>query len=177
MGENKEHRLQWHPAFYASLQIELADEAEYLEFECEHMLSSKPMQLDVLIIKKDCEHKIRKNIGQNFRRYNIIEYKSPEDYFSIDDFYKVYGYTCFYKSDTRKVNEISADELTISLISNHFPREMVKYLQEKGRTVSGQCEGIYLISDDEFIIQLIVTTQLSETDNLWLKNLTNDLRE
>lgn len=30
---------------------------------------------------------------------------------SIDDFYKVYGYTCFYKSDTGKEDEIKADEL------------------------------------------------------------------
>ena len=177
MGEEKEKRLQWHPAFFASLQIELENEADFLEFESEHMLGSKPMQLDVLVIKKDRNYKVRKNIGRNFRTYNIVEYKSPEDYLSIDDFYKVYGYTCFYKSDTCKVNGISADELTISLICSHYPRETIKYLQQKGRIITPQQEGIYLISDDEFIIQLIVTNRLSEKDNLWLKNLTNDLRE
>ena len=96
----RESVLQWHPAFFAGLQIELADEAEYLEFENEHMLSSKPMQLDVLIIKKDRNYEVKKNIGRIFRTYNIVEYKSPEDYLSIDDFYKVYGYACFYKADT-----------------------------------------------------------------------------
>ncbi|MBQ3027445.1 MAG: hypothetical protein IJD26_00065, partial [Lachnospiraceae bacterium] len=93
----EEKLLQWHSAFYAGLQIELAEEARYLEFENEHMLSSKPMQVDVLIIKKDKDRKIKKNIGRIFRTYNIIEYKSPDDSLSIDDFYKVYGYTCFYK--------------------------------------------------------------------------------
>lgn len=42
-------KIQWHPAFDAALQIELEDEAEYLEFEPEHLLSKKPMQIDVLV--------------------------------------------------------------------------------------------------------------------------------
>lgn len=42
------------------------------------------------------------NIGRIFRKYNIIEYKSPVDYLGIDDFYKVYGYLCFYKADTQE---------------------------------------------------------------------------
>lgn len=54
MTEEKEEKklLQWHAAFFADIQIELAEKAQYLEFENEHMLSTKPMQLDVLIIKK-----------------------------------------------------------------------------------------------------------------------------
>lgn len=40
--------LQWHPAFYAGLQIELAEEAQYLEFENEHQLGTKPKEIDVL---------------------------------------------------------------------------------------------------------------------------------
>ena len=41
-------KIQWHPAFDAALQIELEAEAEYLEFEPEHLLSKKPMQLIVI---------------------------------------------------------------------------------------------------------------------------------
>ena len=45
--------LQWHPAFYADLQIEFREETEKLKFEREYLLiSSKPMAIDVLIIKK-----------------------------------------------------------------------------------------------------------------------------
>ena len=41
-------KIQWHPAFDAALQIELEAEAEYLEFEPEHLLSKKPIQLIVI---------------------------------------------------------------------------------------------------------------------------------
>lgn len=51
MQETKENMLQWHPAFFAGMQIELAEEAEYLTFESEHQLSTKPMQIDVRIIR------------------------------------------------------------------------------------------------------------------------------
>lgn len=83
--------LQWHPAFYATAQIEFQEEAEYLEFENEHQLGTKPMSIDVLVIKNEQNRKIQKNIGRIFRKHNIIEYKSPTDYVSVDTFYKVYG--------------------------------------------------------------------------------------
>lgn len=180
MTEEKEEKklLQWHAAFFADIQIELAEEAQYLEFENEHMLGTKPMQLDVLIIKKDNERKIRKNIGRIFRRHNIVEYKSPTDSLCIDDFFKVYGYACFYKADTRKVNEIKADEVTITFVCLGYPRELCSYLEHTmHRSITRVDEGIYYISDSVFQIQLLVQKRLSEKENFWLKSLTNDLVE
>lgn len=37
--------LQWHPAFYAGLQIDLERDRENMVFENEHMLSKKPMRI------------------------------------------------------------------------------------------------------------------------------------
>ena len=65
MNTNDE-KIQWHPAFDAALQIEFGDEAKYLEFDPEHLISKKPMQIDVLV-KEDCtaesiEEMIKKHI-------------------------------------------------------------------------------------------------------------------
>ena len=65
-------KLQWHPAFYAGLQIEFGAEANKLHFENEHHLGTKPKQIDVLIIKKEDATPITKNIGIIFRKHNII---------------------------------------------------------------------------------------------------------
>lgn len=43
-----EGKIQWHPAFYAALQIELEKEQEMLQFEEEYLLGKKPMQIDVV---------------------------------------------------------------------------------------------------------------------------------
>lgn len=76
-------KLQWHPAFGAALRITLQDEMRYLEMHEEHLLSKKPLQIDVLIIKKLQDVKIKKTIGRIFRKHNIIEYKSPDAHFCV----------------------------------------------------------------------------------------------
>ncbi|MDD3253467.1 MAG: 3-isopropylmalate dehydrogenase [Lachnospiraceae bacterium] len=179
-AENREG-LQWHPAFYAGIQIELEQETDRLTFENEHQLGTKPKEVDVLIIKKNADQPIEKNIGRIFRKHNLVEYKSPTDYLSIDDFYKVYGYACFYKSDTKTINEIPIEDLTITYVSSHRPRELLKHLRERGYQISQVEAGIYYIEAaadlQQIPMQLIILTELSAADNLWLKSLSNDIRD
>ena len=169
--------LQWHPAFYAGIKVELQWERKQLLFENEHQLGTKPKEIDVLIIKKDPNIPISKNIGQIFKTHNIIEFKGPDDYLSIDDYYKVYAYACFYKSDTRTVNEIKTSEITISFVCRRFPRSFVKHLQTEGLKIENREAGIYDIKGDRFDMQLIVTSKLTKEKNFWLKNLTNDITD
>lgn len=175
MNTNDE-KIQWHPAFDAALQIEFGEEAEYLEFDSEHLLSKKPMQIDVLI-KNEKHVKIQKNIGRIFRQYNIIEYKSPEDNLDIDDFYKVYAYACIYKADTEKIDLIPAAELTITFVCYHYPRNMLRKLeQDRKFSVEQQDSGIYYLIGDAIPIQLVIVPKLSKEHNYWLNNLRNDLK-
>ena len=44
--------LQWHPAFCAGVQIELAEAGADLTFIREYQLGRKPKQVDLLVIKK-----------------------------------------------------------------------------------------------------------------------------
>ena len=118
-------KLQWHPAFVAALRITLQDEMQYLEMHEEHLLSKKPLQMDILIIKKLQEVQIKKTIGRVFRKHNIIEYKSPDDSLSVNDFYKVYGYACIYQSNTDRIKEIDPEELTLTFVCSHYPRELL----------------------------------------------------
>ena len=174
--EAEEGALQWHPAFFAGIQIEFGEEKEKLIFENEHQLGTKPKQIDVLIIKKESETRLRKNIGKIFRKYNIIEYKSPEDYISIDDFYQVYGYACFFKADTEKINEIKAEDITITFVCKRKPEKLIKHLQEERGLRLEEKEGICTIYGDFFPMQLLLTSKLSKTENFWLHYLTDDLK-
>lgn len=176
--KNQETDFQWHPAFYAGLQIELEEESDKLIFENEHQLGTKPKEIDVLIIKKNARDKIRKNIGRIFKGHNIVEYKSPNDYLSVDDFYKVYGYACFYKSDAPRINAIAANDITITFVCHKYPRELIKHLKtERNLNITQYEPGIYYIEGDTIMMQLILTPKLLEETNLWLRNLTNNLKE
>lgn len=170
-------RLQWHSGFSAALRVELEDELDELCIEDEHMLSKKPMQIDVLVVKKKEEQPIRKNIGRIFRKHNIIEYKSPEDYLSINDFYKVYGYTCFYQSETKRVKDIPPEEITMTFICNHYPQKLLEHLKKfKGIEVEKQEAGLYYLLGDSFPIQLVIVKELSKEENYWLQNLRCNLK-
>ena len=169
-------KLQWHPAFDAALHIELEEDLNILDIKNEYTLSKKPMRLDILIVKKEGSRKVKKTLGHIFRKHNIIEYKSPEDYLSINDFYKVYGYTCFYQSDTEKVCEIHPTELTITFVSYYYPRKMIEHLQkERNLEVRRYAQGIYHLEGDQIPMQVVVTKELSEQDYYWLQNLRTDL--
>lgn len=176
----KEQRLHWHPAFYAGMQIELQDEADKLTFEEEYLLGKEPLRMDMLLIKKNTKDKIKKNIGQIFRKYNIIEYKSPTDYLSVDDFYKVQAYAMFYKAKTGKENQIPIEELTLTFVCNRYPKSLLKHLKRRWYAAPRCVEtGIYYLKSPRLIlpVQIIVTKELTDEKNLWLHNLTNSLRE
>ena len=164
--------LQWHPAFHAALQIEFEEESDKLSFKNEHMLSSKPLQIDTLIIKVKPGERIEKNIGRIFRQYNIVEYKNPEDYVSINDYYKLIGYACIYQSDTARVCEIEPEELTLTFACSHFPRKLVSHLKRQGNAeIQKEGDGIYYVRGLMFPLQILIIDQLSKEDNFWLNCL------
>lgn len=171
-----ELRLQWHPAFYAGIQIEFEKDASNLIFENEHQLGTKPKQIDILITKKDPSIPIHSNLGKIFRKYNIIEYKSPSDYPSIDDFSRALAYVYFFKSESKHVDEISLSEITLTLVCQKYPQKLIQYLKEIwGCTLVPVDQGIYRISGHVIPIQIILTAQLSGENNFWLRNLTNTI--
>ena len=119
--------IQWHPAFCSALQIELA--GENLEFIFEHNLTRKPLQIDVLVIHKNPNTIIQKSIGQIFQTYNIVEYKSPEDYLNIQDYSKVLAYASIFHANAEHVHDISLSDITITFVTNHYPKTMIHALK------------------------------------------------
>ena len=174
----KESRiLQWHPAFYAGVQLELEKEAGELAFDNEHQLGTKPREIDVLIIKKAADYQVQKNIGRMFRRYNIVEYKSPGDYLSINDFYMGCAYVCLYKVDTAMEDERKIGELTLTFAAARYPRKLIAHLtKERGYSVEEAEQGIYYVRGAFVPIQILVLSRLSEKENLWLRVLSNELK-
>ncbi len=102
-------KIQWHPGFTAAMMLELKENREDLIFEKEYNLNTKPLEIDLLVIRKEAGVMIANEIGEFFRIHNIIEYKSPGDHLDIDDFYKVQGYASLYKSYGKYVDERKAE--------------------------------------------------------------------
>jgi len=84
-NKHDNNRISWHPAFFEAIQMELDEYSRHLQFISEFQLTKEPLRIDVVIIKKDKDFTIKKNIASIFRKENIIEYKSPDDHICEDD--------------------------------------------------------------------------------------------
>ena len=170
-------KIQWHPGFYAAAELELRQNRKELEFHREYNLSKKPLQIDLLIIEKLKNVQIQNEIGKIFRRYNIIEYKSPEDGLNIDDFFKTIGYAYLYKGLGEHVNQIPLEELTVSIFRDAKPRKLMKELDEYGCTIEKYAPGIYYIENLMLPVQIIVIKELTSKIHSFLKVLTDKLEK
>lgn len=171
--KDSEHlRIQWHPAFCSAMYLELRENNHDLEHHREFNLNTKPIMIDLLIIRKLQNVEISNDIGKIFRTYNIFEYKSPGDRLNADVFYKALAYAFLYKSGGIHTDEIPADEITVSLVRECIPRELIKYWKCNGFIVTNPYSGIYYIDRDGLPpIQLVVSEELNELEHLWLKAL------
>lgn len=59
------------------MNLEFEENRSDLIYEKEYNLNTKPLEIDLLVIKKDPNIQIVNEIGKIFRGHNIIEYKSP----------------------------------------------------------------------------------------------------
>ncbi|MCL2832675.1 MAG: hypothetical protein FWD78_05860 [Treponema sp.] len=172
MKHPKTSPIKWHTAFIEAIKLELEEYQNSLEFYPEFQLTAEPLRIDCVVVKKKADIKIKKNIASIFREVNLLEYKNPEDYISVNDFYKVYAYACLYAS----FEKVPVTNLTITLIENRRPRDLLAHLRDiRGYKVEKNNHGIYIINGDILPIQIINSRELSPEENLWLQGLRNKL--
>jgi hypothetical protein len=165
-------RSNYFAAFYQVIQAELLQYKDILHYEFEYQLTAEPLRMDILIIKKEKDVVIEKNIAAIFKKSNIVEYKSPDDYVSTDDFYKVYGYACLYAA----LKSTPVTDLTITFMESRYPQDLIRHLTEiRNYGVEEKWPGIYIVSGDIIPIQIIDSKRLSADDNIWLRDLNNKI--
>jgi hypothetical protein len=165
-------RTSWHPAFAQAIENELEDSKDALTFETEHQLTTEPLRIDVLIVKKKKDVVIKKNIAQIFREFTVIEYKSPGDRVTIEDYHKVQCYSRLYAS----LNKVDINNMSVTVVVTHRPSKLLAFLR-KQYTVKNVQPGIYIVECDTSPTQVLVSDELPKKDNFWLTSLRNDLTE
>ena len=112
------------------------------------------------------------------RTYNVIEYKSPEDALTIDDFYKTVGYACLYKGYGERVDAVPINELTVSIFREARPEKMFLTLQRYGHKIEERYLGIYYVTEHlPFPAQIIVTQELEPGEHRSLRILSNHAKK
>lgn len=174
--ESEKKNTQWHPAFCAAMCLELLENKSQLEFTKEYNINTKPLQMDLLVVKKSSDVQIENEIGRIFKGHNIIEFKSPDDELNLDVYMKVMGYACLYKSQEKHVNEIMPEDITLSLVRESYPRELFKWFEKNNYVVEKRYSGIYYIEKDGFFAtQIVVMKELSKKNHILLSSLTREM--
>jgi hypothetical protein len=179
MPDNTEKvSIAWHPAFCSAAEYDLRAERENLQFDSEHNLSKEPLRMDLLIIKKNTDEPSSNDIARIFRKYNVIEYKSPDDGLTIDDFYKTMAYACLYKASGKTVNEVPANELTVSVFRETYPGKLIQMLEEDGAIVEMTAPGVYEVKSSNFFFpaQIVVTKDLDVKKHASLRILSRNAK-
>lgn len=174
----KDTKVQWHPGFVAAMNLELAKNRDDLVFVKEYNLNTKPLEIDLLVIKKEANTFIDNEIGIIFKGHNILEYKSPDDHLDIDTFYKAGAYASLYKAYGETVDSIKADDITVTLVRDTKPIGLFKYFEEHDYLVSNPYNGIYYVEGAVlFSTQIIVTKELEQSSHIWLRALSDRMEK
>lgn len=174
--DRSEVKRQWHGPFCSAVRLELIENKGDVDFQKEYQLSSKPLQIDLLVIKKTDDVTISNEIGRIFRGHNLMEYKSPGDALNVDTYFKVLGYACFYKANGDTVNAIGDEDITLSLVREEYPRKLMEYFRQRKYKVKRKYPGIYYVLKESFFpIQVIVSGELNEELHIWLTSLTRKM--
>ena len=160
-------KIQWHPGFCSAMEREFRSNRDDLLFERELQVTHGPLFVDLMMIRNMTGKPMQNEIGQIFRKYNLFEFKNPNAGLNIDVFYKVVGYACLYKSQGDTINQIPAEELTMTFVRDSYPRGLMHSLRAAGLTIRRQFPGVYYVvrepqSDGNLLFptQIIVTHQL-----------------
>ena len=170
--------IKWHPGFCSAMELEFSQYRDYLDFSREFQLSKEPLRINLLMIKKLKDTVIDIDIGKIFRTYNIIEYKSPKDGLTIDDYIKTVGYAYLYKGLGATVDAVPLSELTATIVRDTEPTELFKKIQIEGGSIEEKYPGVYYITGVVTIpTQFILTSSLSRNFHTCLRVLSNKASE
>jgi hypothetical protein len=174
--------VPYHNAAYSAFMCLLNKEikAGDITLKDEYKLSSRPLEIDIIVLKKNKDFVIDTSWGKIFREHNIVEYKSPVD--SLPDllvFEKICGYASIYASQ----NEITRKNISLSLVCYKHPTDFFDALKKEfGYNILHKAAGIYYIYQENvaietsLAIQVIVSSELQDSD-LVLKALKANVDE
>lgn len=174
----QKHHVNWHEAAICALQIELRDYADLLDFQPEFILGSNSYRIDLLIIRKVSGIQIPKNIARIFKTCNLFEIKGLHSSVTASSYYKTIGYAgLFIDQNSGEVQYTSLD-VSLTFLAFRFPRKLVRHLRsERNIAVEKISDGVYHINKETFQAQIIVIPELPPEENLYLRCLSDRLRD
>jgi hypothetical protein len=167
---DRSKRTKFHNAAVGALRGLFFDDEKSgdIELTDEYQLSMSPLRIDVFV-KKNGDAETKSILGKIFRRYNVIEYKSPsEPQLALCDFDKtVHAYVGTYASQ----NRVTLTDMSATIICFKKPVNLFRWLVKNlNYEILQKYDGIYYLNlkgtpaEQALAIQIAVTTELPESE-------------
>lgn len=154
------------------LKIELARKDINTGFNPGNCMYMRPVAAFLLAIIKSSDIEIQNDIGNIFQGHNIIDYTCLDGELDIDHLYKSLAYTSLYKASGIEDDMIKANDVTMTIASRNTPQHLFDNLKELGISIEKTGDGIYQLKGSMFFnTQIIVTGEMGENEQEWLKSL------
>ncbi len=165
-------------AFCDALKIELATTDINTGYNPNNCIYMKPVAAFLLAIIKSPDIQIQNDIGKIFKGHNIIDYTCFDKTLNTGHFYKSLAYTSLYKASSLEDDTIKAGDVTATLVSSNIPQQLFDDMTKTGITTEKTGNGIYQFKGSMlFHTQIIVYSEMGETEQEWLKSLINYVQE
>ena len=166
-------RSDLHAGFEAILRIDFHGFGEKIRIEREHLLGEGPPRTDFLVLIEDENVRMEKEIFRIFRKFNVIEYKSPRASLNERVLRKICGYACLYVGYSEHEKDIPSDQVTISIFRHKKNNRLFKQLAEKNRLIESDTKGIYYVTGyTDFPFQIVITGELEGSEYTAYRALT-----
>ena len=163
-------RSYFHPAFYAGMQLTLADWGDDIKCHKEFDLNTMANRIDFLAVKREGAVRKDDELCAIFRTYNLFEYKSPNQELGMASYDMVMGYVHLYKAYVKVGTE---EQFTVSFVRERKPLKLMEELRDRGFLITEYADGIYHVKKDGHIdMQIVVTRDLNDKYD-WIKLLTD----
>ena len=174
----KRTRTNWHEAITCAIQIDLRDYAHLLEYYTEYTLSANGNHIDMLIVKKQSGFQIPKHIASIFRTHNLFEIKGLNASLTTDAYYKTNGHAGYYIDLYTGNNTLKRNDITLTFPTLHYPRNLFIHLRKDcNKTIENPYPGVYYVLGEMYATQILVISELSPEDSLYLYCLAGKLTD
>ena len=171
-------RSDWHAGFEALLRIETYKYGNRVRLRTEEVLGEEPPRTDYMILIEDQETEFDKDIFKIFRKFNIIEYKNPNDSLNERVIRKICGYANFFIGLAEHEGDVPSDQVTVTIFRAKKNPRLFKAMEQNGTFVRDTTPGIYHVTGIiDLPFQIIITNELKGTEYSAYRALTDKAKE
>jgi hypothetical protein len=164
--EHKRPFTPWHEVFHYILE-ELLPE-DIFDITAEQIVGKLPLKIDFIVIKKIKQARAELPVFFDFLNdysYAVIEYKSPFDYLTFDDYLQTTAYSILYKQK-KKLKDFS--KIIRVCVYNITEQGFFDLLEKSGLIADKTQDGVHYISNNPYNSFLINLEEIDKSDKALL---------